>query len=282
MEPRNFYKQGGSYYFADNHEKILNLDDLTTASQSGTEVLPPIDQEYYDALVRNPLIKNLVDQGATPHQIVTAVNTGDFSVFPPTIKAAFTPEQEQAAREAALKDDQAYFDMIREKDKADAEAKLASNQANYQDYLIQAGQQFETDKASLDQQSADRGVLFSGARAQKQRNLKQAYEQNDATNRRKTGENIASIAQPYQYAHGNEAASALGDYYKLGSNAYNPNKALSNVGSGGISNLYNPDKYKNFYGTTNTYQQALAAQGGARKLENEANKMMGSGYNYKI
>jgi len=38
---KNFYKSGGSYYYADTNQKILNLDELKVASRNGVEVSPP-------------------------------------------------------------------------------------------------------------------------------------------------------------------------------------------------------------------------------------------------
>jgi len=42
---RNFYKKGGSYYYVDNNEKILNEKDLAEASKYGVEVPEPTVKE---------------------------------------------------------------------------------------------------------------------------------------------------------------------------------------------------------------------------------------------
>ena len=154
---------------------------------------------------------------------------------------------------------------------------MAKKQADYQDYLINAGEKFQSDKTTLDQNAANQGVLFSGGRAQKENKLQQSYAQDQATKQRNLAGDIASTANDYQYKYGNSAANNLSKYYSAGGNTYNANTPQGGVGSAGLSSVYSTSPY-NFQGTRNTERSAAANTRAAGLLWNKGNKLLASGY----
>ena len=89
---------------------------------------------------------------------------------------------------------------------------------------------------------------------------------------------MGNTARDYQYQYGNDAANDLSQYYKLGSNTFNANKATGGVSSGGLSSIYNPNDF-NFQGTQTASRLANANQRATAKLWNKGNKLLASGYN---
>ena len=129
----------------------------------------------------------------------------------------------------------------------------------------------------MDQQASDRGVLFSGSRVQKQKNLQRAYEQDQSYTRDKVARNIGTTAQDYQYNYGNEAAQGLSQYYNLGGNTYNPNVARGGVSSSGLSSVYNASDYS-YGGRRVGERSANTQQRAAGRLWNQGNKPLSTGY----
>lgn len=246
---RNFYKSGGSYYYADTNQKILNVDELQTAAGAGgieVEDTSPETQKYVD--------QKYVDWQGQP----------------------FSVDDQQSALKKANEDNRLYYEALQTKETADAESKMAQDKADYQDFLISSGQNFEANKAKSDQSAANRGVLFSGSRVQKEKNLARGYEQEQNYQKNKIGSSIASEAGDFQYKYGNEAAKGLNKYYNLGGNTFNPNVARGGVGSSGLSNVYKTGDY-NFQGTRNTERSATADTRAASYLWNKGNKLLSSG-----
>lgn len=279
---RDFYQLNGSYYYADNNQKILNEAELATAARSGREIKPDestayVDKLYADAAAKNPVIADLAKGGSSIEEIIHGLSTGDISGLVDWQGQPFSAEDQQAALAKGMEDNKLFYEAQQQKAKADAESSLAQQQANYQDYLIQSGQQFEADKTASDQQSADRGVLFSGSRVQREKNLERAYQQDQASKLRNVGTNMANTARNFQYNYGNDQANSLKNYYNLGSNTFNANKATGGVGSGGLSSVYDPNKFK-FQGTENTARMANANTRAAGYLWNKGNKLLASGY----
>ena len=281
---RNFYKKDGSYYYSDNNQKIYDIPELQAAAQAGgqeiayEETQAAMEQTYNDAQASNPELQNATEGGSSLEEIIKALETGDFSGVLDFNGQPFSAAEQEKARVDAEKANSLYYNQLQEKETADAEASLAQQQADYQDYLINSGQAFEADKAKSDQQSANQGVLFSGSRVQKEKNLQRAYEQDEAYTRNKVSRNIGTTAQDYQYKYGNDKASGLNQYYQLGGNTYNPNTARNGVGSSGISSVYNTGNYT-YDGTRNTERSGNTATRAAGYLWNKGNKLLRTGYN---
>jgi len=233
---------------------------------------------YAEAAANNPAISELTKGGSSLEEIINALQTGDLTGIVDWQGKPFSTEQQQEALSQGMEDNKLYYDALKSKETADAEAKIAQDQANYQDYLINAGQSFEADKTKSDQQAANQGVLFSGSRAQREKNLGRAYAQDQATTQRNTANSIGNTARDFQYQYGNDAAQGLSKYYNLGGNTYNPNVARGGVGSTGISSVYNPSTY-NYQGTRNTERSANANTRAAGYLWNRGNKLLSTGYN---
>lgn len=239
-----------------------------------------VDKKYSEAVAANPAIATLAKGGSTLEEIINGLSTGNISGLVDWEGKPFSVEDQQAALAQGMEDNRLYYEAMQAKDKADAESALAKKQADYQDYLIQSGQQFQADKTTSDQNAADQGVLFSGSRVQKEKNLTRAYAQDQATNQRNAAASIGDTARNFQYKYGNTAATGLNQYYNLDSNTYDASKAQGGVASAGLSSIYNPSSY-NFQGTANTERQANANTRAAGYLWNKGNKLLATGSNNK-
>jgi hypothetical protein len=237
---------------------------------------PYTEQQYSEAVVNHPIIQQYTAKGNTASDLEYASSTGDFSGLVNQFGMPFSIEDQQAAMKQAEDDNKLYYEALQSKDKADTEAQLAQKQADYQNYLLTSGQQFQEDKGKLDQTAADQGVLFSGMRKQKEQNLQKQYEQEQNYKLGSYGRDIGQTARDYQYAYGNDSANSLNKYYKLGGNTYNPNVATGGVGSSGLSNIYRTGNY-NFQGTTNVERKAQANKRAAGYLWNRGNKLLATG-----
>lgn len=280
---RNFYKHGDNYYYSDNNQQILNVRELEMAAKSGTEITrtAAVREQYLGVAAQNPMIAELLKAGNSVEDVVGALETGNLSAINNVDGQPFSAEEQQTAQTQAMKDNEDYYAQLKEKETTDAEADMAQQQANYQDYLIDSGAQFETDKATADQNAADSGVLFSGARVQKEKNLKNTYNQDQASAKNTVSNNIGSLANDYQYKYGADSAKGLSSYYNLGGNTYNSSTARNGVGSSSLSSVYSPDNY-NYGGTRIAERTSNAQQRAADYLKNKENKLLGTGYNNQL
>ena len=247
---------------------------------AGTRTDPnqPLTNEEYDAGAdANPKVKEATEGGSTLEEILAAVESGDFSGLKDSTGQPFSAEDQQKALADAEADNKLYYEALQSKETADAESAMAKQKANYQDYLITSGQQFEADKSKSDQSSANRGVLFSGGRVQKERNMERAYSQDQASALADTSRNIGNTARDFQYKYGNDATNGLSSNYNLGGNSYNASRATGGVSSNGLSSIYNPSQY-NYQGTQNVAKKTAANTRAAGKLWNKGNKLLASGY----
>ena len=126
-------------------------------------------KKYADAAAQNPAIAALAQGGSSLEEIINGLSTGDISGLVDWQGKPFSVEDQQAALAKGMEDNRLYYEAMQAKDKATAESSLAQKQADYQDYLINAAQSFQTDKTKADQSAADSGVLFSGGRAQREK-----------------------------------------------------------------------------------------------------------------
>jgi hypothetical protein len=251
------------------------------AAATGTGTAPATgqytDEQYAAALNANPIIQTAIKKGNTIEDLTYAAESGDISGLVNEFGQPFSLADQQEALRKAEEDNKAFYAAEKQKEQTATESALAQKQADYQNYLLTSGQNFEKDKATADQTAADRGVLFSGGRVQKEKMLQNAYQTDQAYKQASVGGDIAGIAQDYQYKYGNDAANSLSKYYQLGGNTYNANVASGGVGSSGLSSIYNPSQ-TNYYGTKNTEQKAAANQRAAGLLWNKGNKLLATGY----
>lgn len=236
-----------------------------------------IKQQYEDAVKNHPIISPLITVGNTAEDVSNAALTGDLSKILDYTGMPFSVADQQAALQKAQEDTKAYYEAEADKAAKDKEALLKQKQIDYQTYLANQGVNFQQDKETLDQNAAERGVLFSGSRAQKEQALQNKYLFDQSTKQQGVGADIASSALDYQYQYGNEPANKLSNYYNLGANTYNANTARGGVGSGGISNIYSPGQ-SNYYGTQNTARMAEVNKRAAGLLANRGNKLLSTGY----
>jgi peptidoglycan hydrolase-like protein with peptidoglycan-binding domain len=248
----------------------------TGGATSGANPYTP--EQYKQALMENSLTSSYISHGNTVEQLQNAFETGDFSQMTDENGQPFSTQDRQDALKKAQEMDEAYYTQLKEKETADAESTLAQQQADYQNYLATSATDFAEDKTASDQNAANTGVLFSGARVQKEQSMKNKYDQDQAYKQQAVGRNIADTARDYQYKYGNDAASGLSQYYKLGGNTYNPNVATGGVSSNNLSSIYNPSQ-NNFAGTRIGEKMATANKKASGLLWNRGNKLLSSGYN---
>jgi hypothetical protein len=254
------------------------ISAVSSSSAGSANSQPYSDEEYNQALNEHPIIQQSIARGNTAEDLAYAASTGDFSGLVNQFGQPFSLEDQQEALKQAEDDNKLYYEALQSKETADAEASLAQKQADYQNYLLTSGQEFEKDKATADQTAANSGVLFSGGRIQKEKTLQRGYEQDQAYKQDSLGRDISNTARDYQYKYGNDAAKGLSQYYKLGGNTYNANVAQGGVGSGGLSKIYNPNQY-DYQGTVNVERKAAAQRRAAGLLWNKGNKLLATGYN---
>jgi hypothetical protein len=231
------------------------------------------------ALAANPDVK-LYGGKNDPNSILDAYMTGDWSNVVSLTGKPFTDEQQQAAvaqAETALAP--AYKAQVA-KDTADTESSLRSNQEGFGEWQNNEQRSFAQDKLAADQDAADKGVLFSGARVQKMNDIRNTYADREAQQRRIAAENAASTGRSFQYNYGNEAAKGLSQYYAL-PGASNFDATRGTVSRGGLSSTYDPSKY-DFQGTAPVAQKAAIQTRAASYLANRANKLSLSGIGSKL
>jgi len=242
---------------------------------------PLTDAEYEAGVTSNPINAARIAKGNSSEALQYAATTGDLSGLTNEYGQPFSLKEQQDALKQGEEDNKLYYEAVQANDKAQAERDLAQKTADYQDYLLSAGEKFAEDKTTLDQNAADTGMLFSSARNQKEKKLQTSYEREQSSKLGTYGRDIGSIAQNYQYKYGNEAANGLSQYYNLGSNQYNPNVATGGVTAGGLSSIYNPSQF-NFQGTQNTARKAAANTRAAGYLANKGNKLLSTSYNNQL
>lgn len=241
-----------------------------------------MDKSVTNALATNPDVTTYGGSN-NPSDILQAYQTGDWSGVTSLTGKPFTDEQQQAAVAQANTALAPAYDAQVAKDTADVSSTLQKTGESLADSEAAAKTQFTTDKNTLDQNAADNGVLFAGARTQKENQLTNAYATNDAINRRNAGESIADTTRNFQYNYGNDAASKLSSLYSLpNSPTYNANVAGGQVKpSGSLSAVYNPAAY-NFQGTAPVAQTTNVQTRAANLLANNANKLSLSGVGAKF
>ena len=248
------------------------------ATTTPTRTQSSEDSNYNSTVAADPNISTLVksNPGSTVEQITEGLKSGNLSGIVNSAGQPFSAADQAAALAQGMKDNAAYYAAQQANDTNTAQNSLAQNQANYNDYIKNQGQNFQTDKTAADQSAADNGILFSGARTQKQNNLARAYTEDQATALRNATSNVNTTANNFQYKYGNTAANGLSQYYQLGSNSYNPASATAGVTSNSLSSVYNPSAY-DYQGAVNNEQLANAQTTAAGLLWNQGNKLVATG-----
>lgn len=242
---------------------------------------PPTADAVAAALAANQNVQRYGGNN-TATSILNAYQTGDWSGVTDLTGKPFTDEQQAAAVASAKSALDPAYQAQEANDTASVESTLQKNQEGLSDFQDDQALQFGQDKDTLDQNASDNGVLFSGARIQKQNNLRNKYQTADQRAVRDAGESAANTTRAYQYSYGNDAARSLSSYYTTpGASSYDPNVAHGAVTRGGLAAAYNPGAY-NFQGTQPVAQQANIQTRAASLLANRANKLSLSGYGTKL
>ncbi len=218
-----------------------------------------------------------------PASILTAYQSGDWSGVTDLTGKPFSDSQQKAAVAQAEKALAPAYRAQEAYDRAGVEDTLRSEAGDFNTFQRDEATQFGKDKDSLDQTAANNGVLFSGARLQKQNDLRTTYADREADRRAAGAERIATTARTNQYQYGDDSARSLRDMYQLpGSSTFNPSVAHGGVTTNPtLSSVYNPGQY-NFQGTKPVAQKAAVQTRAAGLLANKANKLSLSGVGAKF
>lgn len=230
-----------------------------------------LDSMYTSAAAAHPtLARN------SPEALTYAQSTGDFSSLVNAQGKPFNAADQATAVSEASTAINPYYKALETKDTQDTESALSAKKREYEDFLYNQRNNFEQDKTNLDQNAADQGVLFSGGRAQKERQLQDSYTRAGENKKINVGADIGNTARTFGYSYGDKAANNLSSYYNLGGNTYNAKTATGGVGTSGLSNIYNANQ--GFQGTVKNTAKADIQKRAAGLLYNKGNKLLSSGY----
>jgi len=241
------------------------------------ETQESVDSQYAEVASRNPKVASLINNGDTIESVISALQNGDLSTITDSFGMPFDVETQQKAIEDSNANTRAYFKALEDRETADTESALAQKQADYQNYLLNSGQQFEVDKTKADQNAANSGVLFSGGRVQKEKNLERTYQQDQDRQFGNTSRDISSIGQDFQYKYGKSNTNQFKNSFNLGGNTFNANTARGGVGSSELSKIYNPGNFNSFKGTRLGEKSAIENTRAASRLQNRGNKLLATG-----
>lgn len=264
----------GSGKTADDPSNMFNTETGELNPNFKPTTQKELDAYYNASALAHPVFKN-----NDPSILAYAAETGDFSSLVNEQGLPFSiPDQKQAVEEAS-KALAPGFEAEKSFDTQNIEENLAAKKREYEDFLKTEGENFAADKAELDQTAADRGVLFSGGRVEKEKKLQDLYSRNEALNRARTGDDISSLARTFQYNYGDKASKqpSISQYYQVGGNTYNANTARNNVGKNPLASIYNPG-VSDFQGTKVNANKVAANVRAADLLKNKGNKLLASGY----
>ncbi len=237
---------------------------------------PPKTQAELDSLYNTAAASHPVLKSNTPEALNYAASTGDYTALVNASGKPFSAADQAEAVATATAALDPYYRAMETKDTQDTEAALADKKRGYDEYLATQGENFQTDKTTLDQNAADRGVLFSGGRYQKEKSLQDAYARAGESKRASVGSDIASTARNFGYNYGDSATNNLSQYFNLGRNTYNAGVATGGVNTGGISSIYNANQ--GFQGTQKNTAKSEIQKRAAGLLYNKGNKLLSTGY----
>lgn len=243
----------------------------------GPKTTSAMNSAVSKSLSTNPATQSLVSQN-DPDAIVNAYMTGDWTNINDITGQPFSKKIVNDTIAQAEEDIAPAYRAQEAYDQGTVESSLQGSQDQMNQFLQGEAVDFQAEKEDQDLNAADQGVLFSGSRYQKLNDLKTKYDtrlDNQITN---VGRNVQNTALANQYKYGDQAANKLSDYYKLGSQTYDPNVARGGVKQGtSLSAVYNPSQY-NFQGTAPVANKAAAQTRAASLLTNRANKLVPGGY----
>lgn len=233
------------------------------------------------SIATNPDVK-AYSGGSTPDTILNAYMTGNWSGVTDLTGKPFTDDQQKAAVDAASSALAPGFDATAAYDKSKVESDLNKDASTYSAFQKSDAEQFGKDKNILDKSAADNGVLFSGARAQKNSQLAGDYAARDASARNTAVNSETSTARDYAYQYGSPSAQNLKSLYSLPTGStFNANVAGGKVTPGnGLSAAYDPNEY-GYQGTKRVANNAAVQTRAASLLGNRANKLSLAGYSNK-
>lgn len=247
----------------------------TSTGQLNPKFIPK-NQKELDAFYNASVASHPEFAGNDQATLEYAISTGDFSRLKNSKGQPFSDADQAAAvaeSEAALKPG---FDITKKYDTASTTDTLEKTISDYENWLDTQGTDFAEDKATLDKNAADQGVLFSGGRVQKENALGSAYSKAGEKKLADVASSIAGTARDYQYKYGDESANALSNLYKVGSNVYNPKVATGGVNRGTIKSVYDPTG--GYQGTANVANKVAAQKRAAGLLWNKGNKLLSTSY----
>lgn len=250
----------------------------TETGELNTKFVPKTQKEL-DTFYNASALSHSVFAGNSPEALEYAASTGDFNALMDDQGKPFSTKIQKEAMSQAEEALRPGFEAEKRFDIAKTEDELRGEAEGFRDFLEAEKLGFESDKTSLDQGAAEQGVLFSGARIEREKALKNAYEMNQDAERRRVASSIGSIARGNEYAYGRDAARSpsLSQYYQLGGNMFNPKVARGGVTSSPLSSVYGNNAY-DFQGTKVVANKANQNIRAANLLKNRGNKLMASGF----
>lgn len=265
---------------SEQNKQMLNMlqnDKINTPTTVSTApvIKPPTAEEIkaeestHPAIIANP-------QKYADFTSALSASGSDITKMTDQYGQPFSQADQTEAMNKATALDSAYNTAETTKDTGDTERILQDKTQAYNDYLTKSGSDFQTEKTNQDQEAANKGVLFSGGRAQKLQNLQNTYQNESNSKLAGLTSDISKTASDYQYAYGNDNANKLSKYYTAGANSYNPNVATGGVSNYGLSTVYNPGANK-FTGTVLGTRNAQTKKTAAGLLWNKGNKLMATG-----
>ncbi len=248
-----------------------NVNPNANYFQSQPKTQAQVDAEYATAAAAHPVLAT-----NTPEMLNYAISSGDLSSLVNSTGKPFSVSDQNAAVSQATGDVSEAYRQGQVKDTQDTEDVLAEKKRNYEAWLETQGQNFQTEKTQQDQDAANRGVLFSGGRAQKLKQLEQNYTRAGEQKKLSVASDIGTTARDFGYKYGDTAVGGLNSFFNLGGNTYNANVASGGVGSTGLSSIYNGNQ--GFYGTQNKTKNMDIQKRAAGLLYNKGNKLLSTGY----
>lgn len=243
----------------------------------------PKTQDELDAFYNASALSHPIFAGNSAEDLAYAGTTGDFSKLRNEKGMPFSGLDQSNAMAEAESALAPGFEAEKRFDTANTEEDLRAEKSKFDRFLAEDRTAFEDDKIALDQDAADKGVLFSGGRKEKERRLADAYSSNLAKNLESSTSSIGNIARKYQYDYGDEAAKdpRLSQYYQLGGNTYNAGVARGGATPTSLSSVYSGGGY-DFQGKKVNTNKANANLRAASLLANKGNKLLSTGYQNQL
>jgi len=245
----------------------------------GPKTTQAMNSAISGAVASNPSLSYLVSQNS-PETLLEAYQTGNWSGVVDTTGKPFSDEDQRLAVEKAEKALAPGFNAEQTYAEDNVVRELGDKTRTFNEYLDKSAEEFQSDKADLDQDAASKGVLFSGSRIQKEKNLKSLYEKDLESKKATLGSNVSNLASDFQYKYGDESANKprLSQYYGAGSNTYNPNVARGGaVRNNDLASIYSTGN-KGYQGTEVVKNKSAVQTRAASLLANKANKIVPYGY----